>query len=126
MLLAGGIPIIRALTVVSSVINNSLYQAVILKAAEEVKIGGNMSDSLRKSPLIPPIVSQMIKIGEESGQIDLVLRHVATFYEQEVDETTKNLSTLIEPVLMIIIGLGVGFLAFAVIMPIYDIASKIQ
>jgi type II secretory pathway component PulF len=126
VLLAGGIPIIRALTVVSSVINNSLYQGIILKAADDVKIGGNMSDTLRKHPIIPPIVAQMVKIGEESGQIDLVLTHVASFYEQEVNEASKNLSTLIEPVLMVIIGIGVGFLAFAVIMPIYDIASKIQ
>lgn len=125
VLLSGGIPIIRALTVVSSVINNSVYQAIILRAADEVKIGGNMSDVLRKSQDIPPIVSQMVKIGEESGQIDLVLGHIARFYEGEANEITKNLSTLIEPVLMVIIGVAVGFLAFSVIMPIYNIAGQI-
>lgn len=125
VLLSGGIPIIRALGVVSSVINNSVYEAVILRAADEVRIGGNMSDVLRKSPDIPPIVSQMVKIGEESGQIDLVLNHVARFYEGEANEMTRNLSTLIEPVLMIIIGVAVGFLAFSVIMPIYNIAGQI-
>lgn len=124
VLLAGGIPIIKALTVVSSVINNHVYQAIFLRAADELKIGGVMSSALKKHALIPPIVSQMVKIGEESGQVDVVLRHVADFYEQETDEMTKNLSTLIEPILMIIIGFGVGFLAFSVIMPIYNIAGQ--
>lgn len=124
VLLVGGIPIIKALNVVSSVVGNSVYEAIFLKAADEVKIGGNMSDAFRRFPQIPPIVSQMVKIGEESGQIDLVLNHVARFYEQETDEATKNLSTLIEPVLMVIIGIAVGFLAFSIIMPIYDIAGQ--
>jgi type IV pilus assembly protein PilC len=124
VLLVGGIPIIKALNVVSSVVGNSVYEAIFLKAADEVKIGGNMSDAFRRFPQIPPIVSQMVKIGEESGQIDLVLNHVARFYEQETDEATRNLSTLIEPVLMVIIGIAVGFLAFSIIMPIYDIAGQ--
>lgn len=124
VLLVGGIPVIRALTVVSSVINNTQYQAIFLQAADEVKIGGQMSEVFRKFPLIPPIVSQMVKIGEESGQIDLVLNHVAKFYEQETDQATKNLSSLIEPVLIVIIGVAVAILAFAVIMPIYDLAGQ--
>jgi type IV pilus assembly protein PilC len=124
VLLVGGIPIIKALNVVSSVIGNSVYEKIFLKAADEVKIGGNMSDALRRFPEIPPIVSQMVKIGEESGQIDLVLGHISRFYEQETDEATKNLSTLIEPILMVVIGVAVGFLAFSIIMPIYDIAGQ--
>lgn len=124
VLLVGGIPIIRALTVVSSVINNTQYQAIFLRAADEVKIGGQMSDVFRKFPLIPPIVSQMVKIGEESGQIDLVLRHVAKFYEQETDQATKNLSSLIEPVLMVVIGVAVAILALSIIMPIYNLAGQ--
>ncbi|HPN96235.1 MAG TPA: type II secretion system F family protein [Candidatus Moranbacteria bacterium] len=126
VLLTGGIPILRALTVVSSVINNTVYEAIILRTAEEVKVGGNMSDVLKRSPLIPPVVSHMIKIGEESGQIDTVLNHVAKFYDQETEMMTKNLSTLIEPVLMVIIGIAVGFMAFAILMPIYNIAGQIK
>lgn len=124
VLLAGGIPIIQALKIVSSVIGNTVYQAIFLKAADEIRIGGVMSDVLRKSPQIPPIVSQMVKIGEESGQIDLVLQHVAKFYEQEASDMAKNLSTLIEPLLMVLIGVAVAFLAFSVIMPIYNIAGQ--
>jgi len=126
VLLAGGIPIIRALNVVSSVINNSVYEAIILKTAEEVRAGGNMSSVLSRSALIPPMVSNMVKIGEESGQLESVLGHVYKFYTQETEIMTKNLSILIEPVLMIIIGIAVGFMAFAVLMPIYNIAGQIK
>jgi type IV pilus assembly protein PilC len=125
VLLAGGIPIIQALTIVSSVIDNIVFEKIFLQAADEIRVGGVMSDVLRKSPQIPPIVSQMVKIGEESGQIDLVLTHVAKFYEQESAEMAKNLSTLIEPLLMVIIGIGVAILAFSVIMPIYNIAGQL-
>ena len=114
VLLTGGIPIIRALTVVSSVINNSVYEAVILRTAEEVKVGGSISTVLSRSAIIPPMVSNMIKIGEESGQLEAVLGHIYKFYTQETETMTKNLSTLIEPILMVIIGIAVGFMAFAV------------
>jgi len=125
VLLEGGLPIIRSIFLTSSVINNSVYQGIILKMADEVKIGGSMSDVLRKSGHIPPIVSQMVKIGEESGEIDLVLRYIAKFYEQEVDVAAKNMSTLIEPIMMVIIGIAVGVLVFLILMPIYDVASQL-
>ncbi|MDO8240734.1 MAG: type II secretion system F family protein [Candidatus Moranbacteria bacterium] len=124
VLLSGGIPIIQSLNIVSSVIDNVVYESIFLKAADEVRIGGSMSDVLRRSPQIPAIVSQMVRIGEESGQIDSVLAHVARFYEQEADNMAKNLSTLIEPLLMVAIGVAVAFLSFSVIMPIYNIAGQ--
>jgi type IV pilus assembly protein PilC len=126
VLLSGGIPIIRALNITSTVINNTVYETLLKKAADEVKVGGNISNAFSKSLLIPPVVSHMMKIGEDSGQIEQVLTHIGNFYEQETDMTTKNLSTLIEPVLMIIIGIGVGFMAFAILMPIYNIAGQIK
>lgn len=125
VLLIGGIPIIQALNIVSSVIDNVVYEKIFLKAADEVRIGGVMSNVLRKSPEIPPIVSQMVRIGEESGQIDSVLGHVAKFYNKEATDRAKNLSTLIEPILMVLIGIAVAFLAFAVLMPIYNIAGQL-
>lgn len=126
VLLAGGIPIIRSLTIVSSVINNTVYEDIFLRTAEQVKVGGNMSDVLSRSPLIPPVVAHMIKIGEESGQIDSVLKHISNFYDQETEMITKNLSTLIEPILMVIIGIAVGVMAVSVLMPIYNIAGQIK
>jgi type IV pilus assembly protein PilC len=126
VLLEGGIPVIRALTIVSKVINNYVYEDVFLKAAEEVKKGGNISSVFKKTLLIPPMVTHMVKIGEDSGQVDSVLNHIAKFYEQEVEVSTKNLSALIEPVLMVIIGIAVGFMAFTILMPIYNIAGQIK
>ncbi|MDO9231362.1 MAG: type II secretion system F family protein [bacterium] len=126
VLLTGGIPIIRALTIVSSVINNVVFENIFLAAAEEVKRGGNMSTILKKSSDIPPMVTHMVKIGEESGQIDSVLGHIAKFYDQETEVMTKNLATLLEPLLMIFIGVAVGFMAFAILMPIYNIAGQIK
>jgi type IV pilus assembly protein PilC len=126
VLLEGGIPILRALTIVSSVINNSVYESIILRASEEVKIGGSMSSIFGKSAFIPPLVSHMIKIGEDAGQIDSVLKHVAEFYDQETEIAARNLSTLIEPILMVFIGLAVGFLSVAILLPIYNIAGQIK
>ncbi len=126
VLLTGGIPIIKSLTIVSAVIGNIEYEELLLRTADNVKRGENMSDVLRKSPLIPPMVSHMIKIGEDSGQVDSVLGHITKFYGQEVELMAKNMSTLIEPVLMILIGLGVAFMAVGVLMPIYNIAGQIK
>jgi type IV pilus assembly protein PilC len=126
VLLAGGIPIIKAIIIVSAVVDNSAYEDLLLLTAENVKRGDNMSDVLKKSPLIPPMVSRMIKIGEDSGQVDSVLGHITKFYGQEVELMAKNMSTLIEPILMILIGIAVAFLAVGVLMPIYNIAGQIQ
>ncbi|MFZ5982659.1 MAG: type II secretion system F family protein [Patescibacteria group bacterium] len=126
VLLVGGIPIIKALTITSSVINNYVYEQILLKAAQEVKVGGEISSVFKKYPDIPPIVTQMVKIGEDSGQVDSVLNHIASFYEQQTDNITKNLATLIEPVLMIFIGIAVGVMAFAILMPIYNLTSNIK
>jgi type IV pilus assembly protein PilC len=126
VLLDGGIPILRALTIVSSVMNNSVYESIILRASEEVKIGGSMSSILEKSAFVPPLVSHMIKIGEDAGQVDSVLVHIAEFYDQETEIAARNLSTLIEPILMIFIGIAVGFMAVAILLPIYNLASQIK
>lgn len=126
ILLKGGIPIIRAVTLSSSVINNSIYEKLFLKVADELTVGGSMNKVFQKSELIPPIVTQMIRVGEETGQLDLVLRHISNFYEQEVETSTKNLSTLLEPLIMIVIGVAVGVLVFTVMMPIYNVASQIN
>ena len=125
VLLQGGIPIVRALTIASSVVNNVVYERIFMKATEEVKEGGNMSTIFSQSILVPSMVTHMIKIGEESGQVDTVLGHIAKFYNQEVETMTKNLSVMLEPVIMIIIGIAVGFMAFAILMPIYNIAGQV-
>ena len=126
ILIDGGIPVVNALEEVSEVVGNSVFRDIILRSAEEVKRGGNVSDVFIKSREIPPIVTQMMKIGEETGKISEILRRIASFYEQEIDVMTRNISTMIEPILISILGIGVAIMVFAVLMPIYDIANKIQ
>lgn len=123
-LIAGGIPIIRALMVTSEVIGNSVYQKIILKAIDEVKIGGNISSVFAKSKEVPPLVTRMVKIGEESGKTSEVLKKTAMFYNGEVDRMSKNLTSLIEPVMIVILGIGVAIMVFAILMPIYSITAK--
>lgn len=125
VLLSGGIPIVKALLIVSEVVNSTAYESVILRAVDEVKIGGAMSNVFARSDQFPPIVSQMIKIGEESGQISEVLHHVAKFYGKETDRMTRNMATLMEPILICFIGAGVAIIVFAVLVPIYNIAGAI-
>lgn len=126
VLIDGGIPVVNALQEVSEVVGNVVFKEIILKSVDEVKKGGNISDVFVKSSEIPPIVTRMMKIGEETGKISEVLRKTASFYEQEVDTMTRNISVLIEPILISILGIGVAIMVFAVLMPIYDIANKIQ
>lgn len=126
VLLDGGIPIVRALIIVSEVVDCTAYESVILRAADEVKTGGSMNTVFARSVYYPPIVAQMIKIGEDAGKISGVLNNVSTFYSQETDRVTRNLSTMLEPILITILGLGVGLLVFAVLVPIYSISSQVQ
>lgn len=126
ILIDGGIPVVTALKEVSEVVGNTVFKEIILKAADEVKKGGNISDVFAKSSEIPPIVTRMLKIGEETGKISEILRKTASFYEQEVDSMTRNISVMIEPILIAVLGVGVAILVFAVLVPIYDIANNIQ
>ena len=125
VLLEGGIPIVRALVIVGEVVNSTVYESVILRAADEVKSGGSMSNVFARSEYFPPIVSQMIKIGEDSGKISEVLKHISVFYGKETDRITGNLSTMLEPILITFLGIGVGILVFAILMPIYNMAGQI-
>lgn len=124
VLLDGGIPIVRALVIVGEVVNSTVYESVILRAADEVKSGGTMSSVFARSEYFPPIVSQMIRIGEDAGKVSEVLRHTSDFYNQETDRITRNLSTMLEPILITFLGLGVGVLVFAILVPIYNMAGQ--
>lgn len=124
-LLAGGIPIVRALTVVGDVVGNSVYKRVILKAADNVRTGGMMSQVFTNDPAIPPMVAQMVKIGEETGSTTQVLKAVSDFYTQEVDMLTRNMMSLIEPILIVVLGIGVAIMVVGILLPIYNIAGQL-
>ena len=123
MLISAGVPLVDALKIVSNTMNNQIYEEEINQMIVEVEKGVPLSTPMLKNSDFPQLVGQMVSVGEQTGQLDTVLGKVAEYYEDEADEKIKALSTLIEPVVLIIIGLGVAFLVFAVLMPIYGIAQ---
>ncbi len=126
-LLKSGIPIIQALEVAGESLDNTLYKELVSAAAADVKIGKPLAESLGKDQtLFPVLVVQMIQVGEESGSVQEILEQLASHYETEVDDTLKNLSSIIEPLLLLFIGGVVGFLAMALITPIYSVYQNAQ
>ncbi len=124
-LVAGGIPIITSLKIISDLINNVIYRDILLDAVNEVTNGRTVSDALAKYHEFPPLVTQMVKVGEQTAELDTILSKLASFYEKEVDAKISTLSSLMEPIIMIILGLGVGVLVAGVLLPIYNLASSI-
>lgn len=121
--LSAAIPIIRALEITAEVVDNAVFEGAVAAAADEVKGGSSIADAFSKSPVIPGIMIQMIKVGEESGELGNILETMARFYRREVANAVDTLVSLIEPALIILLGLGVGFLLAAVLIPIYSIAG---
>lgn len=125
-LIQSGLPITSALLITSDVVGNEVYRQIIREAAQEIRKGGGMAEIFDKYELIPPVVSQMVKIGEETGRVDFTLKKVTNFYMKEADNMVRNFSTLIEPVIMVILAIGVGILVSAVLLPIYQVATSIK
>ena len=126
-LLKSGIPIVQALEVASDSLSNIPYKELTAQAAIEVKLGKTIADSLGKNEqLFPPLVVQMLQVGEESGTVEDILNQLAIHYEEEVDNILRNLSSIIEPLLLLVIGGVVGILAVALIAPIYNISGSIK
>ncbi len=119
-LITAGVPIVRALEVTSGTLSNVYYQKALMKAAEQVKKGNKLAEILGQyRNIYPNLVIQMISVGEETGETATILKKLADFYEEEVSNTTKNLSSIIEPILMLVIGGAVAFFAISIIQPIY-------
>ncbi len=126
-LLKAGVDISTAFQITGDVVQNVYFKDVIVEAGNTVMKGNPTSEVFRKAEhLYPSLVSEMMAVGEETGKLPIMLERVAIFYESEVSEKTKNMSTIIEPLLMLLIGGGVGFFAVAMIQPIYSLSSAIQ
>lgn len=125
-LLASGVDMIQALTITSEVVQNSFHRAVIVDGIAAVKRGSLLSEVFAKNEkLFPALVGEMIAVGEETGALSDMLVRVADFYEEEVSQKTKNMTTIIEPFLMLIVGGAVGFFAYAMVGPIYSLSNAI-
>jgi type IV pilus assembly protein PilC len=125
-MLVSGISMVRALELTAGVVGNQVYKKVLDDATEAVKGGRTVSESLSDKKVIPGIMIQMIKVGEESGELGKILKTLSTFYSREVINAVDTLVDLIEPVMIVLLGLGVGFLLASVLIPIYNISSNIS
>lgn len=125
-LVEGGVPILEGITIVRDTLSNVYYKESMDKIHERVKGGQSLFSAIEEFPNIyPGLIIQMVRVGEETGALGNVLNRIAEFYEEEVDSMTKNLSTIIEPVLMLVIGFVVGIFAIAMIQPIYSLMGKL-
>ncbi len=125
-LMSSGVSVLDALEVTGSAIGNKVIEQELKNAAKEVRNGRQLSEPLSKSAIFPPIVAQMLAIGEETGQIDTILVKVADFYEEEVDTTIDGISSLIEPMMIIVLGGMVGLIAASVMGPIASLSQNVS
>lgn len=123
-LVASGVPLLQVLQITSDAINNIHIQESISKAADKVKGGKALSDSLTGDPNFLVLVPNMIRIGEQSGSLEQMLAKTAEYYEKEVDDEVKSISTIIEPVLMVVLGVVAFIIVAAVLLPIYGLAGQ--
>ena len=124
-LISSGVPVLRALEIVSETAGNRVVSEVVTRARHSIKEGEKISTPLFGSRVFPVMVTQMIAIGEETGRLDQMLTKVSNFYDDEVDNTLKSLTSLIEPLMIVGLGLIVGFIAVSVISPIYSLVGSI-
>lgn len=122
-LTAGGIPIVQSLHTVADIVGNSVYRRIIEAAANEVETGKSIAVVFGQHREIPTIVTQMIRIGEQTGSLDEILGKLAHFYDKEVDTTLATLTTLLEPIIMIVLGLAVAVMVAGILLPIYNLAN---
>ena len=124
-LMAAGVTVLDALEITGSAIGNKVIEAELKAAAKEVQEGKQLSEPISKSQHFPPIVAQMLLVGEETGQIDQVLSKIADFYEEEVGVLIDGLAALIEPIMIIFLGAAVGLIALSVMGPIANLTRQI-
>jgi type IV pilus assembly protein PilC len=125
-LMGAGVAVLEALSVTSRAVGNVVYEKALIDAAEQVKNGKTLSSVIEQNDLFPPIVAQMLSVGEETGQTDTVLVKVADFYEEEVDVAIDGISSIIEPVMILVMGSMVGLIAASVMGPIAGLAQNIK
>lgn len=124
-LLKGGVSMVKSLEITSKTIGNPIYAQIIIDSMQQVKAGSSFSDALSQYKDVPSLIVQMIKVGEETGRIDHILSSLSRFYRKEVDNTVENLVALIEPAIIVILGLGIGLMVASILLPIYNMASSI-
>lgn len=125
-LVATGVDILESIDIVSRSVSNKILESILLKIEDKVKSGTALSVAIKEHPEFPALVHQMIRVGEESGEMDTMLSNLADYYENEVDNVVKNMTTILEPILLVVMGLGVGILLIGIMLPIYSLGKVIK
>lgn len=122
-LLGSGVSVLESLEIVSLSTKNVIFIEEVKEIANKVKNGASLADAIKQSSSFPVMVSQMVGVGEETGNLDKMLIKIAENYERKIDNVTKNISSIIEPIIMLIVGAGIGFVIISIIMPIYKMTE---
>lgn len=126
VLMRSGVPILQSLEIVKETVNNHVVERALEDVQASVKQGESIADPLDKHAIFPPMVVQMISVGEETGAVDTMLSKISDFYDQEVEATVEALTSLIEPIMVVVIGGAVGFMVVALYMPLFNIINLIK
>jgi type IV pilus assembly protein PilC len=125
-LMSSGIPLIQAMEVVSRVVNNSIIEERLISGIENIRKGVSLSRTVKDVGIFPPMVDSMIRIGEESGSLDSMLYKTADFYDEEVETSMQKLTSMIEPLMIVVMGLLIGFIVIAMYLPMFDMMKTVQ
>ncbi|NCS32416.1 type II secretion system F family protein [bacterium] len=124
MLLRSGIPLLEALDIAKGTLSNKLFQEALDECSKMVEKGKPLSVAIRSYPLFPPLLGEMLAVGEQTGKVDEVLAKIATYFENNASQKADNLASAIEPIVMVVLGVMIGFLVVSLIMPIYSLTSS--
>lgn len=124
ILVGSGVPILRSLNILAQSLGNVIFKEGINKAALGVEKGHPLGKMISSDPIFPPILGQMVTVGEETGKVDETLLKISVYFEQEGDEAIKALTTALEPIIMVVLGIGVGFVILSIIVPIYKLTAS--
>lgn len=125
-MLASGVPIVQALQITSEVVDNYVFRKMIERVESKVRQGKLLSIAFSEEPLVPTVMVQMTRIGEETGELGYMLKNLSKFYKRELEQTIESTLALLEPVMIVVMGIGVGVLVSSVLMPMYNLTTSIQ
>jgi type IV pilus assembly protein PilC len=125
-MLTNGVPIVKSIDITASIVENRVYRKLLERVSMKVQTGKSFSKALYEEPLIPNILVQMVHIGEETGELGFILKNLATFYRRELENAIDNMISLIEPAMIVSLGIGVGILVSAILLPMYSLADAIK
>ncbi len=125
MLIKGGIPIVQSLIIAGNIVGNATYKAIVQETVEGVRRGETIFSTLKSYDEFPPFITQMIMVGEQSGKLDVMLKHAADFYQKEAESSLNTVSTLIQPILIVFIAAGVLVLVLGILAPIYSLSNSV-